>query len=99
MSQLFNNLLILVLSLKIIYEFYIKASTTLKPESTTKAPFQCPTPNGFFKHEVCTMYWHCINGIAYEFNCQKGQAWNDVLKTCDSESLINCPEDKIRNKS
>jgi hypothetical protein len=35
------------------------------------------------------------NIIAYEFNFPSGLAFNNCLKICDSQSLINCPEDKI----
>jgi hypothetical protein len=45
------------------------------------------------------MFWQCSNNIAYEFNCRPGLASNDYLKICDSQSLINCREDKIKNKN
>jgi hypothetical protein len=63
--------------------------------TTVEVAVRCPTPDGSFKHEVCTMFWQCSNRIAHEFNCQTGLAWNDALKTCDSQSLINCPDNKI----
>ncbi len=40
-------------------KFYISASTQPKPDSTTRAPFRCPAPDGLFKHEVSTMFWQC----------------------------------------
>ncbi len=66
-----------------LFEFYISASTQLKPDSTTRASFGCPAPDGSFIHEVYTMFWRCSNNIAFEFNCPPGLAFNDYSKICD----------------
>jgi hypothetical protein len=69
---------------QILVNFFIQVSTI------PIAPFLCPTPDGSFKHEVCTMYWHCYMGTPNEFNCPSGLSWNDHLKTCDSNTIANC---------
>ena len=40
--------------------------------------------------EVCSNYWSCYNGCAYEQTCQNGLVWNPTHNYCDWPSNVDC---------
>lgn len=50
----------------------------------------CYAPEGLFKHEDCSKFWHCSYNHLYEMSCPEGTLWNDVIKNCVLPQYSTC---------
>eukprot|EP00095_Tigriopus_kingsejongensis_P003247 snap_masked-scaffold69_size418775-processed-gene-0.4 protein:Tk03247 transcript:snap_masked-scaffold69_size418775-processed-gene-0.4-mRNA-1 annotation:"Peritrophin-1" len=57
-----------------------------EPESHIDS--RCYRANGFFNHEdekVCSRFYNCVNGIAYELPCAESLIFDEAIGTCVRE--------------
>uniref|UniRef100_A0A2C9LKQ8 Chitin-binding type-2 domain-containing protein n=1 Tax=Biomphalaria glabrata TaxID=6526 RepID=A0A2C9LKQ8_BIOGL len=81
----------------------VVSSTDVKPESKTSdemymsspymvkgltRDFQCPQTDGHFVDpKDCTVYYHCVAGVAYRRDCMTGQVFLHEAASCVSANL------------
>jgi hypothetical protein len=55
--------------------------------------------DGFYSDEdFCHIYWRCNYGVAEEYECPAGTAWNHVEKRCDWLDNVDCSRVDIESQ-
>jgi hypothetical protein len=57
---------------------------------TERPSTDCYAPEGLFRHEDCSKFWHCSYNHLYEMSCPEGTLWNDVIKNCVLPQYSTC---------
>jgi hypothetical protein len=58
----------------------------------TSAEYNCEyKKDGFYSDEdFCHIYWRCNYGVAEEYECPAGTAWNHIENRCDWLDNVDC---------